>query len=197
MHRVTNLRGTMMAAVFSFQRLGQFVSALVSFLLTIGFRNSLQSSGSCGDGCISALDKSWRVLYGLGIFPAFVALYFRLTIPETIPFTLDVRGDENRALADANWFIEGRLGPAQHRPGDPQFLPAGLPIQTSIRNLKREIRDFFRHFSQWEKGRELLGTAGSWFFLDVAFVWILRFLNSILVRNNFEYTTYSSSDWLC
>ncbi len=34
---------------------------------------------------------------------------------------------------------------------------------------KASFRDFFAHYGQWKYGKVLLGTAGSWFFLDVAF----------------------------
>lgn len=167
----------MMALVFSSQGFGQFTSALVSFFCTIAFRNSLQSS-TCDHDCPSALDKSWRILYGIGIVPACIALYFRLTIPETIHYTLDVRGDENRALADAHWFINGRLGSAPPPgAGEAPFIPTRTWTQASIRNLRREARLFYRHFKRWDRGKELLGTAASWFFLDVAFVRTFLVLN--------------------
>ncbi|KAH7369542.1 hypothetical protein BKA65DRAFT_531385 [Rhexocercosporidium sp. MPI-PUGE-AT-0058] len=34
---------------------------------------------------------------------------------------------------------------------------------------KASFKDFIHHYSQWKHGKVLLGTAGSWFFLDVAF----------------------------
>src|SRR5208282_5129396 len=43
-------RGAMMAAVFANQGWGQFTCALVSFLTTIGFKNSLQTN-TCGPNC--------------------------------------------------------------------------------------------------------------------------------------------------
>ena len=82
-------RGAMMAAVFANQGWGQFTAALVSFICTVGFKNSLQVT-TCDTACKSALDKSWRIIYGFGAVPACAALYYRLTIPETIRYTLDV-----------------------------------------------------------------------------------------------------------
>ena len=32
---------------------------------------------------------------------------------------------------------------------------------------KASFKDFIAHYSRWKYGRVLLGTAGSWFFLDV------------------------------
>jgi MFS transporter, PHS family, inorganic phosphate transporter len=163
-------RGKMMTLVFSNQGFGQLASALVSLFCTLGFKASLQTS-SCGLDCQYALDKSWRILYGFGIVPAIIALGFRLTIPETIHYTLDVRGDEHRALANAHWFIEGGLGSAPRDLGNALFIPPHT--RASFRNLRRECRAFYRYFRTWDHGKELFGTAASWFFLDVAFVYIL------------------------
>src|SRR5271169_21092 len=80
-------RGAMMSTVFASQGFGQFTAALVAFICTVGFKNSLQVA-TCGTNCQEVLDKSWRIIYGFGSAPAIFALYFRLTIPETIRYTL-------------------------------------------------------------------------------------------------------------
>lgn len=41
--------------------------------------------------------------------------------------------------------------------------------------------EFFRHFRQWQHGKILLGTAGSWFLIDIAF-WGLGLNNSSILR---------------
>ena len=90
----------MMAAVFENQGFGQFAAALVSFICAVRFKESLSSSKCEGD-CIVALDKAWRIVYGLGILPAIFALYFRFTIPETVRFTLDVTQNEEVGATNA------------------------------------------------------------------------------------------------
>src|SRR6202165_6286474 len=62
-------RGAMMAAVFANQGFGQFTAALVAFICTVGFKDSLQVT-TCGPDCQEALDKSWRIIYGFGAVPA-------------------------------------------------------------------------------------------------------------------------------
>src|SRR5271170_3983054 len=89
-------RGAMMAAMFSSQGLGAFSAALTSLLCVIAWQDTLQST-ECDVDCKLALDKSWRIVYGVGILPAVVALFFRLTIPETIRFTLDITRNESNA----------------------------------------------------------------------------------------------------
>jgi len=162
-------RGAMMAAVFANQGFGQFTAALVAFLCTVGFKNSLVSA-SCGPDCQIALDKSWRIIYGFGAVPAVAALYFRLTIPETIRYTLDITQNEKVAAADAIKYVSGRHGSA--RLGDVGYTPDAQIIveQTPNGPPQASFRDFVRHFGQWKNGKVLLGTAGSWFVLDVAFV---------------------------
>jgi MFS transporter, PHS family, inorganic phosphate transporter len=162
-------RGAMMAAVFANQGWGQFTAALVAFITTVGFKNSLKVT-SCNSACQVSLDKAWRIIYGFGAVPACAALYFRLTIPETIRYTLDVSRNEKVAAADAIKYVSGRHGSA--RLGDVGYTPDAQIIVEETPNgpPKASFGDFIRHFGTWKNGRVLLGTAGSWFVLDVAFV---------------------------
>ena len=172
-------RGAMMAAVFANQGWGQFTAALVAFICTVGFKNSLQVT-TCNSACQVALDKSWRIIYGFGAVPACFALYFRLTIPETIRYTLDVSRNEKVAAADAIKYVSGKHGSA--RLGDIGYTPDAqiLVEQTPNGPPKASFHDFIRHFGQWKNGKVLLGTAGSWFVLDVAFVFsFLDFLTDL------------------
>lgn len=152
-------RGAMIGLVFASQGLGQFAAALVFFICTARYSDSLQMS-QCGTDCQHALDKSWRILYGIGILPACVGLFLRLTMPESIRYTLDVRRDQVGAAADARWFVRGNLGPAAR---DPMDVPvAALPGPTFV--------DFIGYFRRSRNAKKLIGTAMSWFLIDVAFV---------------------------
>jgi PHS family inorganic phosphate transporter-like MFS transporter len=55
--------------------------------------------------------------------------------------------------------------------GNPDEIRRVEALRESV-NLttpKASFKDFIRHYSQWKNGKILLGTAGSWFVLDVAF----------------------------
>jgi len=171
-------RGAMMAAVFANQGWGQFTAALVAFLCTVGFKNSLKVA-TCDDTCKVALDKSWRIIYGFGCVPACAALYYRLTIPETIRYTLDVSRNEKVAAADAIKYVSGKHGSAKL--GDVGYTPDAQIIVEHTPNgpPKASFRDFVHHFRQWKNGKVLLGTAGSWFFVDIAFVLLLSELTDL------------------
>jgi PHS family inorganic phosphate transporter-like MFS transporter len=164
-------RGAMMAAVFANQGFGSFTAALVYLICTVASKDSLQAN-TCDTSCQVALDKSWRMIYGFGAIPAVFALYFRLTIPETIRYTLDVEANFQRARADALRYVSGRLGSA--RPGDDGFEAPRYDDDSMRDQLqKASVEGFLNHFGRWKHGKVLLGTAASWFFLDAGFVTIL------------------------
>jgi len=183
-------RGGMMAAMFSAQGLGAFCSAFASFICVTGFRNSLQSN-ICDDDCRLALDKSWRIVYGMGIVPAVIALYFRLKFPESIRWTLDVKRNGSLAAIDATAWTDGtRVEDAQTLLGNHLNLQGGYAAAP-----KPSFRDFRRYFGSWRNAKVLLGTAGSWFFLDIAFV--APCLKRLMaVRDRFEYFSDIESSWI-
>jgi PHS family inorganic phosphate transporter-like MFS transporter len=158
-------RGASMAAMFAAQGFGAFSAALVSFLCVMGFKNTLQSA-TCDTACSLALDKSWRIVYGMGMIPAIIALFFRLTIPETIRFTLDIARNPSNAARNAAGFVDGvHVDDPHNLVGRHVDLSGGFEIPP-----RPSFRDFRRFFGLWKNGKVLLGTAGSWFLLDVAFV---------------------------
>lgn len=163
----TKWRGAMMGAVFAMQGFGQFAAAVVALIVTSGFRKSLETASSvdhCSGVCQLAVDKMWRVVIGFGAVPACIALYYRLTIPETPRYTFDVARDAVKADKDAHAYLEGK------REGNLDAVERAATLQENSIELatpKASWSDFWAHYSQWKNGKILLGTAGSWFFLDV------------------------------
>jgi len=165
----TRWRGAMMGSVFAMQGLGQFGAGIIALIVTAGFRESLQSGSSvahCGGVCGLAVDKMWRVIIGMGAVPGCIALYYRLTIPETPRYTFDVSRDVVKAGSDIKSYLNNK----------PEGIPDEIARVQAVRDNanqlavpKGSLSDFWRHYSQWKYGKVLLGTAGSWFLLDVAF----------------------------
>lgn len=149
-----------MAAVFANQGWGQFTAALVTFICVVGFKDSLKVA-TCNAACKSALDKSWRIVYGFGAVPVCAALYYRLTITETIRYTLDFSHNEKIAAANVLKYISGKHGSAGL--GDIGYTADAQVIveQTDNGPPQASFRDFIAHFGQWKNGKVLLGTAGS------------------------------------
>jgi PHS family inorganic phosphate transporter-like MFS transporter len=107
------------------------------------------------------VDYCWRILIGAGCIPGVVALYFRLTIPETPRFTMDIERNVKQACRN----VEAVLSANGVTPG---IWRVDLEASTERTGApKASLRDFKKYFGQWKNARVLLGTAYSWFALDV------------------------------
>ncbi|KAI2851263.1 hypothetical protein CBS147320_4475 [Aspergillus niger] len=127
--------------------------------------------------CQLAVDKMWRVVSGFGAVPACLALYYRLTIPETPRYTFDVARDLLKADEDVEAYI---LGKHEGHPDEVKRVAVLQSADIRLRTPRASWSDFCSHFTTWKHGKVLLGTAGSWFFLDVAF-YGLGLNNSIIL----------------
>ncbi|KAF7507047.1 acid phosphatase pho5 [Endocarpon pusillum] len=176
----TRWRGAMMGSVFAMQGIGQFAAAVMALIVTTGFKESLSTASSaanCDGVCLLAVDKMWRVIIGFGAVPGCIALYFRLTIPETPRYTFDVARDVEQAGEDVKAYM---LGKREGRPDEVHRASVLVESRGKLDTPKASWADFWRHYSQWKHGKVLIGTAGSWFFLDVAF-YGLGLNNSIIL----------------
>ncbi|CAN9265644.1 unnamed protein product [Alternaria alternata] len=165
----TKWRGAMMGAVFAMQGFGQLGGALVMLCLVAGFKDTLKGVtgyADCDGQCAVAVDKMWRALIGVGIVPACIALYYRLTIPETPRYTFDVARDVEKANEDTKQYLSGK-----HGNGNPDAITQAAQLQTTaqLEVPKASFKDFFRFYGKLRNGKILFGTAMSWLLLDVAF----------------------------
>lgn len=153
----TKWRGAMMGAVFAMQGLGQLTAAFVMLFLTLGFKKSLEGStelANCTGGCAQAVDKMWRTLIGFGAVPGCIALYYRLTIPETPRYTFDVKLDIEKAEGDAEAYLKGK--PA----GEPDQLTQAMAqreAQAGLKAPKASWADFFHHYAKPKNAMLLAG----------------------------------------
>jgi PHS family inorganic phosphate transporter-like MFS transporter len=152
----TKIRGRMMTAVFAAQGWGNFAAALVSLIITAAYKDTILSSPSITD--LHGVDAVWRLLIGFGCVPGAIALYFRLTIPETPRFTMDIERNVDQASVDIDNVIAGQE----------KRLDEDAVIQR-IHVPKASWADFRAHFGQWKNFKILFGTSYSWFALDIAF----------------------------
>ncbi|KAK4612999.1 Repressible high-affinity phosphate permease [Fulvia fulva] len=169
----TKWRGAMMGAVFAMQGLGQFGAGIVALIAIAGFKESLLSARSatnsqaaCDGVCLIAVDKIWRIIIGMGAVPGCIALYFRLTIPETPRYTFDVSRDVVKGGSDVKAYLSGTAE------GVPDEITRVTTMKESAPHLevpKPSWRDFGSYVGTWKYGKVLFGAAASWFLLDVAF----------------------------
>ncbi|KAI9502953.1 major facilitator superfamily domain-containing protein [Coemansia spiralis] len=137
----TKRRGAMIAAVFAMQGFGIVAAAIVAIIVLACFRSAI-------DNDQLMFDYTWRIIMGLGAVPGLVALYFRLTIPETPRYTLDVEKNVHRAAYD----VQNTIG-FTAKDVDESSTPLYQNTQQSKSN-KPTCTD---------------GTSITWFALDVAF----------------------------
>jgi PHS family inorganic phosphate transporter-like MFS transporter len=122
-------------------------------------------SSSVGTSINISLLITNAIQLGFGAVPACVALYYRLTIPETPRYTFDVARDVEKAGGDVQAYIAGKSGSAPDELSRAQAMAQANQLEIP----KASFGDFLKFYSKWKNGRILLGTAGSWFVLDVAF----------------------------
>ncbi|RIB12216.1 major facilitator superfamily domain-containing protein [Gigaspora rosea] len=160
-----NRRGAMMALVFAMQGFGILTAGLVTMITLKAFESSIKQE-------IHYLDYVWRIIVGIGMIPATVVLYFRLTIPESPRYTMDVYGNIEKGAKN----IEILLSSDNHVKNDKfeAFYLVGTP--------KASWKDFRDYFGKWKNGKILLGTCVSWFAIDVAF-YGLSFNQGIIMQN--------------
>jgi MFS transporter, PHS family, inorganic phosphate transporter len=133
-------RARMMASVFLMQPLGQLVAAAVGWgaLVSIGNSRGLDKLPADGDALtpqekfmvISTIDTIWRCVVGVGAFPALVAIIYRVSIPESPRYTLDVGRDGKQAVFDVKEYQEE--GDAANTSSS-----AGLPPAAAVPELLR------------------------------------------------------------
>jgi MFS transporter, PHS family, inorganic phosphate transporter len=105
---------------------------------------------------LTTVDYMWRLLIGLGCIPGVIALYFRLTIPETPRFTMDIERNIQQATTDVRNVLT--IGRSDVDP-DAVIQRADSP--------RASWADFKKYFSEWKNLKVLIGTSYSWFALDV------------------------------
>jgi PHS family inorganic phosphate transporter-like MFS transporter len=167
----TKRRGAMMAAVFAMQGIGQVAASIVGIITTAAFKSAIDSDPTY-------LDYVWRIVIGVGAVPGVLALYYRLTIPETPRYTMDVEQKIEKGIRDAKAFVENGASSGDYTDN--------IAVAREETSPKASWADFCHYFGQWKNGKVLLGTAYSWFALDVA--WYGLGLNNSIILNNIGFS---------
>ncbi|GJE99793.1 phosphate permease [Phanerochaete sordida] len=148
-------RGALITAVGAAQGWGAFCGALVGLIITAAYKDALLKNDP---NDLTTPDAMWRLLIGLGCVPGAVALYFRLTIPETPRYTMDIERNVKQAADDVDHFL---------RNGTFVVDPDATIQRVSV--PRASWRDFRRYFSRWKNMKTLIGACWSWFAIDISF----------------------------
>jgi len=139
-------RGKMVTMVFSMQALGLIMGPLVALLLLASGINH---------------DLIWRIMLALGAVPALATFYLRLQISETPRYALSMQGDLDGALRTVDAVTRKSQGNTGTR-------PTPLSKKASRKNTYQG-RPWLSLLLKAPYLRWLIGTAGCWFLLDVAY----------------------------
>ena len=131
-------------------------ATLFSFVIIAAYKHSFLNDPP--STVLQSLDQIWRLIIGLGCIPAAIAIYFRLTIPETPRFTMDIERNIRQAHSDTDVLL------CRHQP----YTVEADAISQRIQARQATKHDFRTYFSKCENLKILFGTAYSWFALDVS-----------------------------
>ena len=194
----TKTRGRLMTTVFTAQGWGNFgtqhrswmkaddaqlvlAASLVALVTVNAFKEAIIRDNI---GELTHIDYCWRILIGLGCVPGAIALYFRLTIPETPRFTMDIERDIQRAKAD----IENVLGP-NGVSATVYWVDPDAVVQRA-EAPRRSRRDFIKYFRLPGNFRLLFGVAYSWFAIDVTSITFIKRLYAIANLHRFQQVAF-------
>lgn len=152
-------RGAFIAAVFAMQGVGILVAGAVAMLVSKVFLAAYPAGNFNRDSVFSTQpegDFVWRIVLMFGAVPAAMTYYWRLKMPETARYTALVEGDHKKAAEDMAKVLEQNIPYEESN--------TKLPVVNPNSSYELFSRQFLRRH-----GLHLLGTASTWFLLDIAF----------------------------
>ncbi|KAH9540686.1 hypothetical protein CY35_14G018900 [Sphagnum magellanicum] len=167
-------RGAFIAAVFAMQGFGILGGATVSIVVSAAFRNAFDTPIFTVDPVGSTppqADYVWRIIFMLGALPAACTFYYRMKMPETARYTALVAHNNKRAALDMGRVLQVDF--------------TNINESNTLTTTKQEYGLFTTQFAK-RHGLQLLGTASTWFLLDIAFY----------SQNLFQKDIFTAIGWL-
>ena len=129
----------MLSWVFFAQPIGQLLANVLSFAAVEAYKPWIEKNAQTCQlddlECFRAIDRLWRLVVGIGIVPATIALAFRFTIPESPRYKLDILQNTKSTLEDtAHYFGAPELNP-EH--GEAEMLHIPIRAVTQRPNSRR------------------------------------------------------------
>ena len=161
-------RGVLLGLIFSNQGWGNFAGAIVAIVVIAAYKGPVEA------GDYHKLSGAWRIMQGLALVPAFAVLYFRLTLVEATRFT------QARKIQDDPEILHRQGMIAAPVDSDDDIAKKGVDSEaSSLQNEavglsfkpigKKPHNEFFEYFSEWRHLKMLIGTAATWFLVDITF----------------------------
>lgn len=142
------------------------VGAIVNLVIVYAYKSTFGSTQPTDAKDVTDhLDQMWRILIGFGCVPGAFALLFRLTIPETPRFTMDIARNVNQASQDIDTFLTTGS----------YYVDPDARVE-HVLAPKMSWADWVHYFSIQRNFLILVGTCYSWFALDVSCCYSLQHL---------------------
>nr|AAY42386.1 inorganic phosphate transporter 2 [Zea mays] len=170
-------RGAFIAAVFAMQGFGILAGGIVTLVISAAFRAAYPSPAYRDDHFTSTVPQAdfvWRVILMLGAAPALLTYYWRMKMPETARYTALVAKNAKQAAADMSKVLHTEIL-------DEQEKLDGMVAAEGANSFGLFSREFARRH-----GLHLVGTATTWFLLDIAFY----------SQNLFQKDIFTSINWI-
>lgn len=170
----TSSRATMLSSVFLMQPVGQALAQIVGVLVLLGEDNAHGlHDKQCGldslheEECRKIIDGTWRIVIGSGAVPALLAIIFRFFLYDCGLYTLEVKNKPGNAFRDT----QRVYGPPPATNGTSMSPIHGGANLYDAEPVPRQFsfEDLHAYFIRDRNWHYLLGTAATWFFLDVSF----------------------------
>src|SRR6266581_1794827 len=146
-------RGKLITMVFSMQGLGLILGPLVAIVLLLSGLNH---------------DLIWRIMLALGAVPALATFYLRRQIAETPRFALTMQGDVEGATRTIDQVTRKQRG-SESVSNVPSRKPTGKMTSSAAKAPARPGSSWLYLLLQPRYLKWLIGTAGAWFLLDIAY----------------------------
>ncbi|XP_062208520.1 inorganic phosphate transporter 1-11-like [Phragmites australis] len=151
-------RGAFIAAVFAMQGVGIIFAGLVSMIVSglLLRYNPAPAWKDDPDASVQkpAADYMWRIVLMIGAFPALATFYWRMKMPETARYTALIEGNAKQAANDMTKVLAIEIEAEQEK----------LARYKAANDYPLLSMEFARRH-----GMHLIGTATTWFLLDIAF----------------------------
>ncbi|KAJ6708902.1 PHOSPHATE TRANSPORTER [Salix koriyanagi] len=170
-------RGAFVAAVFAMQGFGILGGGIFAIIMSTVFDAKFSAPAYQVDPIASTIpqaDYLWRIILMVGALPAALTYYWRMKMPETARYTALVAKNAKQAASDMS-----------------KVLQVDLEAETQkIEKLDdgKQANSFGLFSSEFLRrhGLHLLGTASTWFLLDIAFY----------SQNLFQKDIFSAIGWI-
>ncbi|CAK8543585.1 unnamed protein product [Lathyrus sativus] len=166
-------RGAFIAAVFAMQGFGILAGGIFAIIMAAIFKAKFDSPSYAVDplgSTVPEADYVWRIIVMVGALPAALTYYWRMKMPETARYTALVAKDMAQAASDMSKVLQVEIQAEPKKQDHSKVKPYGL--------FSKEFLS--RH------GLHLLGTASTWFLLDIAFY----------SQNLFQKDIFSAIGWI-